>query len=92
MAAISAGRQILADRKNCSSLFPDRDTAPTLSLFFSGYRLVNHCQGRGQLSNIQKASNAVIMNIKTEYEDEIFFLKTLTVVYMYSCITKFAGN
>ncbi len=60
--------------------------------FFSGYRLVNPCLGRGQLSNIQKASNAVIMNIKTEYEDEILFLKTVTAVYMYSCITKFAEN
>lgn len=87
-------RSELADRflligRTVAHYFPDRDT---LSLFFSGYRLVNHCLGRGQLSNIQKASNAVIMNIKAEYEDEIFLLKTVTVVYMYSCITKFAEN
>lgn len=42
-----------------------------------------------QLSKIQNASNAVIMNIKAEYVDKIFLLKTVTLVYTYSCITNF---
>lgn len=92
VTAIWAGWQIHADRKNCSSLFPSLRCSSyfIFYLFFSGYRLVNHCLGIGQLSKFQKASNAVIMNIKPEDEDEKFLLKTVTVLYTYGCINIFA--
>lgn len=89
-------RSELADRfmligRTVAHYFPHWDAAATLFIyFFSLYRLVNHCLGIGQLSKFQKASNAVIMNIKPENEDEIFLLKTVTVLYMYGYINTFA--
>lgn len=91
VTAIWAGWQIHADRKNCSSLFPPlRYSNSFIFLFiFTGYRLINHCLGREQLSKFQKASNAIIMNIKAEDDDTVFLLKTVTI-YMYGCINTFA--
>jgi len=88
VTAIWAGWQIHADRKNCSSLFPPlRCSNSFIIIIFSGYRLVNHCLGREQLSKFQSFKCCYYEHQGRRcWWDTVFLLKTdCTWMYQYIC-------